>query len=76
MMDGFADLDYPELTDAEIMALSDKMRSGVRKIIEWGREKYPQRNSVPPRIIDYLADAANIKEEVDRRIIWRAIIRS
>lgn len=70
-----ADLDYPELDDREIMALSDSMRSGIRKIITWARERYPDRAAVPPRIIDYLADAISVSEEVDKRILWRAITR-
>ena len=62
------ELAWDQLTDAEIMALS-------RAVLGWADRVFA---AYPPirsgRVLDWAQELVDLRDEVDRVILWRAII--
>jgi hypothetical protein len=69
-MTGHEVSDWDQLTDAEVMALSGK-------VLGWADRVFA---AYPPirkgRILDWCQELIDLRDEVDRVILWRAVVTS
>jgi hypothetical protein len=58
------------LTDAEVMALSEAVLGWA----DWVFSAYPPIRKGP--ILDWCGELIDLRDEIDRAILWRAAVRS